>query len=1441
MEKHYKDIMRALIRKLRTTLVGGPSPTGFVPGSLDRELERIGIASDGTIIPVDGLLNNIRNGELRAYHVAAEILSPLPLSQRPDARHEIIERAAYTWINRLLALRMMEVRRLIYSTLRGKKDYEGLSEKLYFLRQEEPQRIGDADGGWWAVIEDACKEQAKALPGLFALNDPVAALRPAPAALIQCIEIITGSQPLETNITPDDLDITFADPDAIGWAYQFYQEETKARIDAKCKAGGKVVSRSELAAKTELFTEPYMVQWLLQNGLGRSYHEAYPYSSLPDTWEYYVKPETLETATRFDLDDLTLLDPCMGSGHFLRVAFDMFVAMYREQKPSFTAREIADNILSTHLYGIDLDPRAAQLAALTLYLRAWELVRDEQHKARKFGPCVYIPPKQTMNLATTPVGLTKGALERHLQRTPQDKIFETLLENIFTGLEQADILGSLLRTREYLDGAIADLLKPRNYELEFDPDTVMRHQAIIDMRKVNPAGLRNELLETIANSFKVEAGNTDDVSVSLFGYEAERGVRLLQMLDRQYTVVVTNPPYLGSKYMESSLKGYIRAYYPSGKRDLSATFILRCIELCQHNGRIAMITQQSWMFLRSFADLRAIPEKNLPAYSKENKFTGLLREIGIDVLAHLGEFSFEDMAAAGAFTAMFVFVNRRPNNLCLTTTFRLVGLKSAIEKAEALRNHTASIITQISQIDMIDIPESPLVYYLGEELLRYITDGRRLQSLADIKQGLATADDGRFLRYTWEVLTTSKRWATFTKGGGYCRWFGQNWYHVDWDLTGSRMKSFGKSVKRNVSFYFHSGWSYSLICRGSVSLRKFDVPGCIGHKGPGIYAEDRSLPAIVQSHVFSFILRAISPQLAFEVNTMARAPLPKSWPNLLASLAYIAEYLKRFLVSYVMIERTFTTYSHSIVEEQRLACLLHTVEGMSELTVCHAYNLSDASIQAMVDETGIPAGWNPLIVGYDTLPTLPDELHLPVLPQELLEYLVSHERISPDRKELDHIKARLKALYRAGPKAKEVELEGSEDTLDNSQSEEERVAEARIPIPTETFLEELSIKIGLHPISVYWLLEELRAEGIRCKFVEKQFLEDRLNVMILHLLGHRWPEQIEAEEVLSSWADEHGIIPLVPGTGKSILAERVRERLRIEDGALATQQTEALLQELTEQNLEQWLRRSFFPNHIQQFKHRPIAWHLASKPVKGTKPTKNKKNKQNLATPSSTPAFECLLYYHATPKGALTRIRVQYIEPLLNAERNKVEQQGSTSDTTTIQDETAIERDDTEATIAKLRIQELEDFAERLQRIEEEGFASPELQELLVGEPLDIWDGDGYKKPSSHDEFRRNEEAWRVDINDGVRVNIAPLQLAGVLATEVLKPADAKKAIADRARWRADERRWVRDGKLPRCGWMDERVPASGGWLENEATQNTEQNTAKPQQLDWTQQEGLEV
>ncbi len=1412
MQKRHKDLMRTLVTELRHILVGTTAQDSTViRGDLDRELERLGIAPDGTITPLDAMANPAPN-ERQAHRIAVAQLVYSDESQRASMRMEIVERAAYSWINRLLALRAMETRGLIDEILRTNPEYEGLPEALFILRQSDPRRTSGADGGRRAVLEDTCEAQANSLPGLFALDDPATALRPSTPALIRCMTLIGGSMP---GFTLAESDAAFADPDAIGWAYQFYQEEVKARIYAKLGSGGKASTRSEIAAATELFTEPYMVKWLLQNSLGRSYHEIYPDSALPATWEYYVKPDKLDTSTTLNLASLTVLDPCMGSGHFLREAFDMFVAMYREQFHSLSASEIADRILSHHLHGIDLDPRAAQLSALTLYLRAWELLRDERRKERKPGPGTYTPP--AMNLATTPTSLSKGVLQRHLLRHPQDMPLKPLLEGIFLGLEHADILGSLIRPKEYLDNAIAELQRPHTIRMDFDPEEAELRRTITAMAKHDPVGLRQMLLDRIADSFKSEAGNTDDVSAALFGREAEQGVRLLQLLDRRYAVVVTNPPYMGSKNMDMLLKKYVEKNYPSGKRDLYAAFILRCLELCRPSGRVAMVTMQNWMFLRGFTDLRALSEQNLIKANNKKEFSGLLRETNIELLAHLGPNSFEEISGEVVQSVMFTLFNQKLQEDHMMMAFRLVRLRSAQEKAEQLKSgNTVSSLTFIIKQKLIaEISSSIIAYHLPEALLELLHHGETVKNYGYASWGVSSSDNDRFLRQHWEVPYFRDRWASHVKGGGYCKWYGLDYWAVEWRDLGIAIKSYiierypylGNNSEIKVRSYTAGslGWTFSSMAGKGLAVRKLLRQQITNDKSPAIFSNEENLclGGFLNAIVSTFLLRGLSPTMNVNEGYVAALPVKKENSLLLSNLVELAIAMKQIVIGHNIIERDCM---HSFLKTNSysydIQALLHAIEGFINTIVIEMFLLSKQDVGQIEKETGTPAGWYPLIVDYDAPSTLPANIDLPTLPQEILDHIAKHKRINPDVKELTRIKASLRMLYEAGPGAKNVEQEETDVSAEDNEGAEEIISGVYIPIPAETFLEELSAKMQLHPISVYWLLEELKADGARCKPEEQRLLEDRLSVLILRLLGHRWPKQLEAGEPVPPWASSDGIIPLVAGTGEATLAEQVRARLRAEDGELGVQQSEALLTDLTGQSLEEWLRRRFFSRHVSQFKYRPIVWHLASTPT-------NSGNRKRGRSPRG-PAFECLLYYHACSGDVLARIRTQNVEPLLRAEHQKM------GDAYLFQDETTSAQ-------ANERIQELEAFVEKLRFIEEQGFACPELQRFMALEPLDHWSGNGYLAPTSRDELLRNEQTWHVDINDGVRVNIAPLQLAGVLASDVLKIADAKKALADRARWRADERRWVRDGKLPRCGWMDEQVPESPRWTEREPERVAEQ------------------
>ena len=839
-----------------------------------------------------------------------------------------------------------------------------------------------------------------------------------------------------------------------------------------------------------------------------------------------------------------------------------------------------------------------------------------------------------------------------------------------------------------------------------------------------------------------------------------------------------------------------------------------------------MVTMQSWMFLRSFAELRAISEEKLLDNRKRGVFTGLLREASIESLAHLGPNAFEEISGEVVQSAMMTFRNHTPTNNHEIVAFRIVGLKSAQEKAVILRSARLFGANQfryiVLQAAILSLLETPIVYWLLPKLFALLQGSRRIYDIADVRAGLTTADSKRFTRCFWEVASLGTvnnarpvhgRWFQYVKGGGYCKWAGLEWLCCDWEHNGRRISSFPSSYLRSPELYFRSGLTYTLMAQGNFASRVTDK-AIYGDTGSSIFVKDGTfqfgLMALTAVRIVSYLLRVTTQNLKFREGYVTNLTLPMYFPvDLLISIGKVCYLLKSYLITKDPTEYSFigVTSESNLIKVQSI---LHSLEGLNERLVSDSYELDDQGIQALLEETGIPAGWYPLIQDYDTPSSLPTGLDLSSLPQELFDFLETHERIQPNGKELARIKANLRTLYEAGIGARNVEQEEKDELTEDNEGDEETTPGAHIPIPTETFLEELSVKMQLHPISVYWLLEELRAEGVRCKPEEQRLLEDRLSVLVLRLSGHRWPKQLEAGERAPDWADSDGIIPLVSVTGEVTLAEQVRARLRAQDGELGTQQTEALLAELMNLSLEEWLRKRFFPRHVSQFKYRPIAWHLVSMPVNN--------GKKRRGSSQRTPAFECLLYYHACSGDALARIRTQYVEPLLRAERQRM------VDASLFQDETT-------SVLAHDRMQELVAFVEKLRFIEEQGFACPELDTIIAEEPLDRWSGDGYLPPTNRDELLHNEQAWHVDINDGVRVNIAPLQLAGVLASDVLKAVDAKKAIADRARWRADERRWVRDGKLPRCGWMHEQVPESPRWTEREPQRVAEQHKLEQKRL----------
>jgi len=483
--------------------------------------------------------------------------------------------------------------------------------------------------------------------------------------------------------------------------------------------------------------------------------------------------------------------------------------------------------------------------------------------------------------------------------------------------------------------------------------------------------------------------------------------------------------------------------------------------------------------------------------------------------------------------------------------------------------------------------------------------------------------------------------------------------------------------------------------------------------------------------------------------------------------------LKKQIISAQIDEREFIENDSNNFENYGLISWLISLEGYANRRVIDLFGFDQELTGIILSETGTPAGFFPLIAGHNALPPFPDDL--PPLPAEVLDYLAGHEQITPSPDELARIRARLRELYKAGPGCS-VDFEAEPAPADGD--EEAVVVGARIPIPAETFLEELSQKMELHPITVYHLLQDgIEQEGWRCLPEERRMLADRFTVIVLRLLGHRWPKQVEAGEPVPDWADPDGIIPLVADGGGRTLLELVRERLAA-DGE-DVHKAERYFEDVMGMPLGAWLATAFFKHHVKQFKRRPVAWQLQSGPF----------------TRRRTPAFACLVYCQAVDGDILHKVRTRYVGELRKRCETELRDIEGLTLRTEAQDRRVRELTD--------RLAELRAFDAKLAEVAERGFASTALEKIAKKEPLDQWCSiDGARPaPATLEAFLQQEQAYVPDVNDGVRVNVAPLQKAGLLAGDVIAKKDVEKAIADRAEWRADERRWCREGKLPKCGW----------------------------------------
>ena len=793
-------------------------------------------------------------GEENAVTVNGMALSPQEQGQRRELVREIqakgydqvVEEVAYTWFNRFIALRYMEVNNYlpshirVFSNAQGAFDPEILKEALHIdLPGLDQSKVAeyiektDNEALYRYLLLTQCNALNEGLPRMFEkmggyteLLFPNNILRP---------DSVLGR--MVADIPEED----WTDQvQIIGWLYQYYNTELKAETFDLLKKNVKV-TKERIPSATQLFTPDWIVRYMVENSLGRLWLEGHPNPALRESWKYYLDEAEQEPEVEAQLvvlrsqqqtlrpEDITLIDPCMGSGHILVYAFDVLMQIYESE--GWSQRDAAASIVQKNLYGLDIDRRAAQLAYFAVMM-----------KARQYD-------------------------RRFLTRGIQPNVFSVQSSQKICGPYRYE-MGNFLLSKEHQETL--------NYILEHFLD-IEEYGSLLKLENRDYQGL----LEAWQYTASQTTGNLNlSLWYSAVEQEIPQLIRQANMLARQYDVVVTNPPYMAVSNGDAALNKYIKDTYPDSKGDLFAAFIERCGRFTRPNGYQAMITQHAWMFLSSFEKLR----------------TKLLQSADIVNMAHLGARAFEEIGGEVVQTTSFVL--RRAYTKGYKGTYcRLVEPTTQQGKEDMFLAEENRYTAE--QANFSKIPGSPIAYWLSKKIIDLLSQEKTIGNTYESGSGLSTADNDRFLRLFWEVdrgktATTgseSQKWYLFQKGGEYRKWYGNLVHVVNWEDDGAEIKHWvthnpkdpdTKSWSRrifNTHLYFQSGVTWSVISSGSISFRATNENAMISNAAGGIFGfvseqERDTFMAALNTKIWSLIFSTINPTLNYSSGVIQKAPLP---------------------------------------------------------------------------------------------------------------------------------------------------------------------------------------------------------------------------------------------------------------------------------------------------------------------------------------------------------------------------------------------------------------------------------------------------------------------------------------------------------------------------------------------------------------------------------------
>lgn len=741
----------------------------------------------------------------------------------------VVEEFAYTWFNRIIAIRFMEVHDYfphgfrVLTSRDGAYEPEIMKNLPYVLEELDLKESvirslkeqNKTEELYRYVLFKQCNRLSKVFPDLFSMGEEYLELL-LPNNLLSPDSIIRKIESIPEEDFLNDVEI-------VGWLYQFYNSVKKDQVFASKET----ITKDTLPAVTQLFTPDWIVRYMAENSVGRVWMESYPNSSLRSDLKYYVDDAKQDDETNKKLEEIKyknvdpekikVIEPCSGSGHILVYVFDLIYKMYIEK--GYNTKDIPALILKNNLFGLDVDKRAAQLAQFSLIMKARSIDN------RFFNEDRFVRPRVFEIIDSTT--LTNSNYKESMKSLHFSDASIKIAEYLDKEFEHAKVIGSLLQ------------LEQKDYAV---------------------------LMDDIKRCREVETPNLLEYPFFYEGINClKQLVRLAMTLTKKYDVMITNPPYIGLSTLEAFPKKYLGDRYPNSKTDMFAMFMET--NFVKKNGFLAMINMHSWMFLSSYEKLRKHIIQTQCIYN----------------MLHLGAHAFETIGGEVVQTTSFVIRNCAiPSN---GVYFRLVDEKDK----EAAFLAGGGIIMNLSVYDTL--PSNIIAYWVSENFVNIFKKSTPLFNYCEPKKGLSTGNNDLFLRLWHEVdsnkeffdatdyisaFASGKKWFPINKGGSFRKWYGNNEFVINYETNGKELKKYSGSVIRNESYYFNESITWSMLSSSTLGIR-FSPKGKIFEgAGPSLFIDEDKMDYILgllSTKVALSFVKSLNPTLNINISDIGNIPI----------------------------------------------------------------------------------------------------------------------------------------------------------------------------------------------------------------------------------------------------------------------------------------------------------------------------------------------------------------------------------------------------------------------------------------------------------------------------------------------------------------------------------------------------------------------------------------